>query len=77
LWRRYKENRLKGYVWAEFLAIGIPSLYITLTPWLFYTNVPLLPLMKFFATHNLSGPMLFGFLFGFTTIHSIRKKTNA
>lgn len=74
LWRRYKENRLKGFVWSEFLALGLPSLYIALTPWLYYTNVPSLPLMKFFATHNLNGPLLFGFLFGFTTIHSIRKK---
>ncbi|SFJ30745.1 hypothetical protein SAMN04487936_101614 [Halobacillus dabanensis] len=75
LWRRYKEKRLKGFVWAEFLALGIPSLYIALTPWLFYTNVPMLPLMKFFATHHLNGPTMFGFIFGFTIIHSIRKKT--
>lgn len=77
LWNRYKEGRLKGFVWAEFLIIGIPSLYVALAPWLYFTNVPLLPLLKFFATHHYSGPMLFGFLFGFTLIHSIRKKTTA
>ncbi|GEN52375.1 hypothetical protein [Halobacillus faecis] len=74
LWRRYKEGRLKGIQWAEFVGIGVPSLFVTLSHWLFYTNFPMNPVTKFFATHSFNGSILFAFIFGFTLIHSIRKR---
>ncbi|CDQ17774.1 hypothetical protein [Halobacillus karajensis] len=73
-WKRLKESRLKGFVWEEFICIGLPSLFIALSHWLYFTNFPMNPLTKFFALHEMNGSMLFGFIFGFTVIHSIRNK---
>ncbi|MEC3884912.1 hypothetical protein VKA52_14345 [Halobacillus sp. HZG1] len=77
LWRRSREARLKGFAWQEFIGIGIPSLFVSVSHWLYYTNFPLNPVTKFFAMHAIQGPILFGFIFGFTLIHSIRKRERA
>ncbi|WLR46517.1 hypothetical protein LC065_13160 [Halobacillus litoralis] len=77
LWRRYKEGRWKGFTWPEFIGIGVPSLFVTLSHWLFYTNFPMNPVTKFFAMHAINGPLLFAFIFGFTLIYSIRKREDA
>ncbi|MGR9049680.1 hypothetical protein ACQ4XT_13725 [Halobacillus faecis] len=77
LWHRYREGRMKGFQWAEFIGIGIPSLFVSLSHWLFYTNFPMNPVTRFFATHAINGPLLFGFIFGFTLIYSVRKREHA
>ncbi|MCA0984312.1 hypothetical protein LCL89_09665 [Halobacillus yeomjeoni] len=71
LWFRWKRGQ-RGFQWARFLGIGLPSLYMILAPLMRYIPPSMTwPLGEFLMNSLGGGVLLFGFLFGYICIDSI------